>query len=92
MGPFAMDDLVGLDVGWHLRQEVGRAVGHRRPALRAGPLRPEDGRRLLHIRRRPDRHAEPEVEQLIVEVATQLGITRRPISDEEILQRLSTGW
>src|SRR5262249_56564148 len=31
---------------------------------------------------------DPEVEKIIVEVSTQLGITRRPISDEEILQRL----
>ena len=31
---------------------------------------------------------DPEVEKIIVDVSTQQGITRRPISDEEILQRL----
>src|SRR5207237_2323811 len=31
---------------------------------------------------------DPEIEKIIVDVSTELGITRRPISDEEILQRL----
>src|SRR5207249_2101610 len=31
---------------------------------------------------------DPDVEKIIVDVSTEMGITRRPISDEEILQRL----
>src|SRR4030095_7964795 len=31
---------------------------------------------------------DPEVEKIIVDVATSMGITRRPIGDDEILQRL----
>ena len=58
MGPFAMSDLAGLDVGWRIRKGRGAQGAGRRPHLRAGPLRPEDGRRLLQVREgRP--HADP---------------------------------
>ena len=54
MGPLAMSDLAGLDVGWRIRQEFKhlekpgvRAAAGRRPSLRNGPLRPEDRPRLV---------------------------------------------
>jgi 3-hydroxyacyl-CoA dehydrogenase len=31
---------------------------------------------------------DPDVEKIIVDVSTEMGITRRPIADDEILQRL----
>ena len=54
MGPLAMGDLAGLDVGWRIRKEfkhlekpgVRHAAG-RRPPVRDGPLRPEDRPRLV---------------------------------------------
>jgi 3-hydroxyacyl-CoA dehydrogenase len=89
MGPFAMGDLAGLDVGWRIRK--GRGVkapvadricelGRFGQKTGAGYYRYEKG----------DRTPIPdtEVEKIIVDVATAQGITRRPISDEEILQRL----
>jgi 3-hydroxyacyl-CoA dehydrogenase len=89
MGPFAMGDLAGLDVGWRIRK--GRGVkapvadricelGRFGQKTGAGYYRYEKG----------DRTPIPdtEVEKIIVDVATSQGITRRPISDEEILQRL----
>ena len=58
MGPFAMSDLAGLDVGWRIRKGRGVQVAGGRPHLRARALRPEDGRRLLPLREgRP--HADP---------------------------------
>ncbi len=89
MGPFAMGDLAGLDVGWRIRK--GRGVkspvadricemGRFGQKTGAGYYRYEKGDRTPI----PD----PEVEKIIVDVATQQGITRRHISDEEILQRL----
>ncbi|MBI2205143.1 MAG: enoyl-CoA hydratase/isomerase family protein [Candidatus Rokubacteria bacterium] len=89
MGPFAMGDLAGLDVGWRIRK--GRGVkspvadricelGRFGQKTGAGYFRYEQG----------DRTPIPDtdVEKIIVDVSTSMGITRRPIADEEILQRL----
>jgi 3-hydroxyacyl-CoA dehydrogenase len=88
MGPFQMGDLAGLDVGWRIRK--GRGVkspvadricelGRFGQKTGAGYYKYDDKRTPI-----PD----PEVEKIIVDVATELGITRRHIDDEEILQRL----
>ena len=55
MGPFRMGDLAGNDIGWAIRKR--RATEKRRhevqqdgrQAVRAGPLRPEDRRRLVRL-------------------------------------------
>ena len=63
----------------------------RRPAVRAGPLRPEDRRRLVRLRGRASatRIPTPVVDEMIVEaLASELGITPRKIADEEIVERL----
>jgi 3-hydroxyacyl-CoA dehydrogenase len=89
MGPFAMGDLAGLDVGWRIRK--GRGVtspvadricelGRFGQKTGAGYFRYEKGDRTPI----PD----PDVEKIIVDVATSQGLTRRHIPDEEILQRL----
>ncbi len=89
MGPFAMGDLAGLDVGWRIRK--GRGVtspvadricelGRFGQKTGAGYFRYEKGDRTPI----PD----PAVEKIITEVAAAQGIVRRHISDEEILQRL----
>ncbi len=89
MGPFAMSDLAGLDVGWRIRKGRGAKspvadriceLGRFGQKTGAGYYRYDKG----------DRTPIPDmdVEKIIVDVATAQGITRRPISDEEILQRL----
>ena len=89
MGPFAMGDMAGLDVGWRIRKGLGRTspvadriceLGRFGQKTGAGYFKYEKG----------DRTPVPdsEVEKIIVDVATEQGITRRYISDEEILQRL----
>ena len=89
MGPFAMSDMAGHDVGWRIRKGLGMksAVADRICELGrfgqktgAGYYKYEAGDRTPI----PDN----EVEKIIVDVATTMGITRRPITDEEILQRL----
>ena len=58
MGPFRMSDLAGNDVGWYIRKrryvEKPNVVvlADRRPAVRAGPLRPEDRGGLVSLRSR----------------------------------------
>jgi 3-hydroxyacyl-CoA dehydrogenase len=89
MGPFAMGDLAGLDVGWRIRKGRGTKspvadriceLGRFGQKTGSGYFRYEKGDRTPI----PD----PDVEKIIVEVATEQGITRRHITDEEILQRL----
>ncbi len=95
MGPFAMGDLAGLDVGWRIRQEQEATrpkdlrysptadrvceMGRFGQKTSAGWYRYEDGSRTPV----PD----PEIEALILSVSEELGIERRAVSDEEILQR-----
>src|SRR5688572_11467866 len=89
MGPFAMGDLAGLDVGWRIRKGRGAKspvadriceLGRFGQKTGSGYFKYEKGDRTPI----PD----PDVEKIIVEVATEQGITRRHITDEEILQRL----
>ena len=89
MGPFAMSDLAGLDVGWRIRKGRGTKspvadriceLGRFGQKTGSGYFKYEKGDRTPI----PD----PDVEKIIVDVATEQGITRRHITDEEILQRL----
>jgi 3-hydroxyacyl-CoA dehydrogenase len=89
MGPFAMGDLAGLDVGWRIRKGKGMKsavadrlceMGRFGQKTGAGYYRYEAGDRTA----RPD----PEVERIILDVSRGMGIERRPIPDEEILARL----
>jgi 3-hydroxyacyl-CoA dehydrogenase len=95
MGPFAMNDLVGLDLGWRARKLSGikpEAVpitarvadklcelGRFGQKTNSGYYTYEEGSRAG----KPD----PLVAKLIVETSAELGIKRREISDEEVLKR-----
>jgi 3-hydroxyacyl-CoA dehydrogenase len=89
MGPFAMSDMAGLDVGWRIRKGLGRKspvadriceMGRFGQKTGAGYFKYEAGDRTP----RPD----PVVQQIIADVAREQGITQRQISDQEILERL----
>jgi 3-hydroxyacyl-CoA dehydrogenase len=89
MGPFAMGDLAGLDVGWRIRKARGQRapvadrlceMGRFGQKTGAGFYLYEGGDRTP----RPD----PEVEKVIHEVARAQGVARRAAGDDEILQRL----
>ncbi len=95
MGPCATSDLAGLDVGWRIRkgqpkpppgERYSGAVGDRLAEMgrygqktSAGFYKYEPGSRTPV----PD----PEVEAIIVQVSKELGIERRAIGDDEILER-----
>ena len=89
MGPFAMADLAGLDVGWRNRKSQGlRAeiadvlceAGHYGQKTGKGFYRYEAGARTPH----PD----TDVESLIVAASRRLGLARRTIDKKEIVERL----
>jgi 3-hydroxyacyl-CoA dehydrogenase len=85
MGPFAMSDLAGLDIGWSRETSKGETVrdilcerDRRGQKTGAGFYGYDDNRTP-----RPS----PVVEGIILELAARKGIQRRAISDDEILQR-----
>jgi 3-hydroxyacyl-CoA dehydrogenase len=73
MGPNAVGDLAGLDVGYRVRRE--------RKDL------PDDPRYYLYPQGARQRVSDPEVEALIAAEAQRLGIERRAVSDGEICRR-----
>jgi 3-hydroxyacyl-CoA dehydrogenase len=89
MGPFAMGDLAGLDVGWRIRKGRGVKSPVADRICELGRFGQKTGRGYFQYEK-GDRTPipDPEVEKIIVDVATEQGITRRHVTDEEILQRL----
>lgn len=94
MGPLAMGDLAGLDVGYKARQ--ARTDLPDDPKLyRMGTLLVEMGRHgqktgsgfYKYDPETRKRMSDPEVEALIKEEAAKLDIEQKEISDEEILAR-----
>ncbi|MEE4381672.1 MAG: 3-hydroxyacyl-CoA dehydrogenase NAD-binding domain-containing protein [Pseudomonadales bacterium] len=95
MGPFQMNDLVGLDLGWRARKLAG--------------MKPEDvpitarvADKLCELERFGQKNGrgfyiysegsrvgqpDPEVVQIVEQTSKELGIERRPIDDEEVLDR-----
>jgi 3-hydroxyacyl-CoA dehydrogenase len=88
MGPFAMGDLAGLDVGWHIRKGRGEQSAIADRLCEMGRFGQKTGAGYYKYGTGRTAIPDPDVEKIIVDVSTQLGITRRLISDEEILQRL----
>jgi 3-hydroxyacyl-CoA dehydrogenase len=86
MGPFAMNDLAGLDIGWNPKTSKGETLrdrlcemGRRGQKTGAGYYNYDPETR--------ERTPEPEVAALIRDYAKEKGVALRDIDDEEILQR-----
>ena len=94
MGPFRVSDLAGLDISWAIEKRRAKTrpaderfsplldricqLGRFGQKTGAGWYRYEDGRTAL-----PD----PVIEELIVDRTREMDLNRRPVDDEEILQR-----
>ncbi|MEP7366786.1 MAG: 3-hydroxyacyl-CoA dehydrogenase family protein, partial [Acidobacteriota bacterium] len=95
MGPLAVGDLAGIDVGWRIRQEF-------RHLEVPGVRYPQAGDQLAELGRYgqktgkgwylydADRKAtpDPEVTRIVEAVAAERGITRRAITKDEVLERI----
>lgn len=95
MGPYAMGDLAGLDVGWRIRQRQAATrpahlrystvadrvceLGRFGQKTSAGWFRYDPGSRTPI----PD----PVVNELVLQVSADNGFIRRDVSDQEILER-----
>jgi 3-hydroxyacyl-CoA dehydrogenase len=94
MGIFAVDDMGGLDVAWRIRQELHQfeSPGARKPLaadklVEMGRLGQKTGKGWFRYGDDRKPIPDPEVVDLIESVASSAGIRRRPISDEEIIER-----
>ncbi len=95
VGPFAVNDMSGLDIGYDTRKRRAAAdpnfrmlpvpdrlveMGRKGQKTGAGWYRYEEGDRTPHV--------DPEVNRVIKEVAEEHNIEQRTFSDEEVLHRL----
>ena len=87
MGPCAMGDLAGLDVGWRVRRAIGMRAPVSDALCEAGRFGQKTGRG-YYIYEGREARPDPEVAALIERVSAAEGITRRAISQTEILERL----
>jgi 3-hydroxyacyl-CoA dehydrogenase len=78
MGPFAMADLAGLDIGWRLRQARGTRAEIADVLVEAGRLGQKAGKGYYNY----------GADAIIEAAAERLGIHRRQIESDEILERL----
>ena len=87
MGPFAMSDLAGLDIGW--KAETSTSSSIRELMCESGRRGQKNGRGYYTYD--PETRAstpDPEVETMIKEFAKQQGIEQREVTDQEVLERL----
>ncbi len=89
MGPFAMSDLAGMDVGWRNRKSLGVKAVIADAICEKGDYGQKTGKGwyVYETGARAGR-PNPEVEALIVDASRRLGIARRPIDKQEIVERL----
>ena len=98
MGPFAVADLAGLDIGRAVRVRLAREAESRGEPppppnvadrlCERGWLGQKTGRGFLPLRaRRPDSRPDPEVAEIAHRESAALGIERREVETGEILER-----
>jgi 3-hydroxyacyl-CoA dehydrogenase len=93
MGPFRVSDLAGLDVGWYIRKRryaerpdfTYSKIGDR--ICEMGRFGQKTGAGFYKYDEQRKAHPDPEIRKLIEDYSKEIGVTRRHISDEEIVER-----
>ncbi|MCS7026997.1 MAG: 3-hydroxyacyl-CoA dehydrogenase NAD-binding domain-containing protein [Bryobacteraceae bacterium] len=95
MGPLAVGDLAGLDVGWRIRREFQHLdpPGVRKPLLEdrlveKGRLGQKSGAGWYRYDENRKPYFDPAVDEIIDQVRREAGIQPRLISQQEITERL----
>ena len=86
MGPYAMSDLAGLDIGWKAETSTGSTV--REILCESGRRGQKNGRGYYTYD--PETRAstpDPEVEQMIRSFGERQGVAPREVTDQEVLER-----
>jgi 3-hydroxyacyl-CoA dehydrogenase len=94
MGIFAVDYMGGIDHNWRVQQEYKHLIkpGTRQPLMlqklyELGRYGQKTGRGWYLYDENRKATPDPEVEALIAKTAAEAGITRREITDQEIIER-----
>lgn len=95
MGPFAMSDLAGMDVGYRIREELRKENPENAPARNWTDELVENGRMGQKTQagvfdyKEGDRTPVPsaEVDKIIAKFREENGIATREVTDQEILER-----
>jgi 3-hydroxyacyl-CoA dehydrogenase len=85
MGPFQMADLAGLDIGWSAETSKGETL--RDQLCERGRRGQKTSAGFYDYDARRERTPSPIVEELVLKQSETHGVTRRKISDQEILER-----
>jgi 3-hydroxyacyl-CoA dehydrogenase len=89
MGPLAAGDLAGLDISWRMRKAQGLRAEIADRLCELGRFGQKAGKGFyLYEPGSRVPQPDPEVEALIVAASARLGIARRPITRQEIVERL----
>ena len=86
MGPYAMSDLAGLDIGW--KEENSKSETVRDILCESGRRGQKNGRGYYTYD--PETRAstpDPEVEQMIRDFASAKGVEQREVTDDEVRER-----
>jgi 3-hydroxyacyl-CoA dehydrogenase len=85
MGPFAMSDLAGLDIGWS--KDTSKSSTIREILCELDRRGQKTGAGFYDYDEQRNAKPSPVVEKIILDFAAKRGINRRTIPDEEILER-----
>ena len=94
MGPYAMSDMAGLDVGWRNRKAKFDQLTKREQdcnildrVCELGRYGQKTGSGFYKYDDKRNKTEDPFIEELIIKHSEERGITRREITDQEILER-----
>ena len=94
MGPYAMGDMAGLDVGWRNRKARFDSLTPREKAntildkiCEMGRFGQKTGSGFYLYDEKRNATPDPLIEELIIRHSAEVGITRREIPDQEIIER-----
>lgn len=89
MGPFAMSDLAGNDIGWRTRKSLGKTAAIADALCEAGRFGQKTGKGYyLYPEGARAGVRDPEVEALIARISAEHGVTRHSFTEAEIVARL----
>ncbi len=94
MGPYAMGDMAGLDIGWRNRKVKFDLLTPREKACNIidkicemGRFGQKTGSGFYQYDEKRNATPDPIIQELIVRHSQEVGITRRTIDDQEIIER-----
>ena len=94
MGPYAMGDMAGLDVGWRNRKAKIDFLTHREKKCnildkicQMGRFGQKTGSGFYKYDEKRNATPDPLIEELIIKHSQEVGIKRRTITDQEIIER-----